>query len=233
MEKPSRETGGEGGDSHSLLWGSRIIGGIIVFLTVGAVVYSLLRKPSSEPTLASEDLATELEEETIQTKPADTVSTQINRTVEAEGEQKSPVEEIRQTPAEVRDSYSPNTTIEALMDPANRSKVYDFEISAKFETFPVSMLKFEGELVCSGLPETGRFVLEAFNNNEANYASQPLLSFLLDPLEMEEDRPFAFGNKKSFFVGVDTTIELEKGLYYYQIRLNEDPNPLFIKRFTN
>ncbi len=222
-------------DDNSLQWGSRIIGSIIVVLMVGALIYSLLRKPSPEIQMASDDLISETDAtDSPQIISTDTTNDEQNGIMTTRAEEKStPAQERPPKPTAVRDVYSPSARIENLMDPSNRSKVYDFELSAKFKTFPATILEFEGELVCSSLPQTSRFVLEVFDNVESNYDGHPFLSFLLDPVELDEDRPFAFGNKTSFFVGADTTIELKKGLYYYQVRLNDDPNPLLIKKFTN
>ncbi len=208
------------------------IPGLLLFILAGSVFAWLLLRPAApDPLAENETTPPAPTERTDQVIPQDDPSdAQPESTPDAGTNESAP--EPAPEPAPAPDPYQPNPALEALLDPERHSNVHDFDLTADLRPDSLVFLTIEGELLSAALPEQP-FILEGFDRRPASYAAQPFLRVPLEPIAVEEDRPFAFAAKKAYLISFDTLIDLERGLYYYQVRLENDPAPLFVGKFRN
>ena len=194
--------------------------------------------PSKEDTLEDltpqEDINTDDVLNNNQESLIDSVKTEDEALIPAE---KTPTQEPTRSIEKIRkqlDPFQPNTTLETATSPDNWSNQYDF-IDIEATVLPLSQdsfsLTIQGPLLAIKIPEEAGFLVEVFDNNPSNFPANPLIKGVLTTQEIDEETPQAFAAKKSFITSFDTIQPFKKGLYYYQIRLENDSKPLVTKKF--
>ncbi len=131
-----------------------------------------------------------------------------------------------------RDPFATNSVLEALLDPEVWSFQYDFDLNANvIELDEGSNIVIDGELTSTEL-EGEQFTIVVFDNQSQNYPSSPLLRQILRPREIEDNQPVAFGGKLRYSILLDEIIkDLEPGLYYYQVYMESEAEPLHTGSF--
>jgi len=117
-----------------------------------------------------------------------------------------------------------------LADTASLSNIHSFELEANLAGKAPVRLLVEGELLSAQWEGETPFLLELYSNSPADYPGSPLLTGELTVLPQQEDGPIAFAAKKGYFVGFESQVSLEKGLYYYRVRLQGESQPLFVDK---
>lgn len=135
-------------------------------------------------------------------------------------------------PVATRDPFASNATLEALLKPEVWSFRYDFALNANvIELDQGSNIVIDGELVAPKL-DGEQFTIVIFDNQSQNYPSSPMLRQILTPRETADESAIAFGAKKKYAILLDEIIEdLAPGLYYYQVYMESEPEPLYTGSF--
>lgn len=181
---------------------------------------------SGQDTLLQEDLDTSNTLSAI-----DSVEESIPEEPSIEEEPPSP-RTPNNTEETTRDPFATNSVLEGLLDPEVWSFQYDFDLSANVvELDQGSNVVIDGELIAPDITNL-LFTIVIFDNQQDSYPSSPLLRQFITPRETEDDQIIAFGGKLRYAILLDEIIEdLSPGLYYYQVYMESEPEPLYTNSF--
>lgn len=203
--------------------------GLIATLLIIYLINRNQNTPSILPEVPAQD--TILQEESID---SNTLS-EVDTTPEEVPEETEPTlpDNTPQEPAVTPvDPFATNPSLETLLDPETWSFRYSFELNANVvELDQGSNVVIDGELVAPDIQNI-LFTIVIFDNQQSSYPSNPLLSQFVSPRETEDDQTVAFAGKKKYAILLDEIIEdLAPGLYYYQVYMESEPDPLYTGRF--
>lgn len=141
-------------------------------------------------------------------------------------------EEAPPPPAKVSPApYASFPQLEQLAKASPLSNIYEFELRSIIEGKDPKQLRLDGELLSAQWEGQTPFVVEIFSNNPAQYPDRPVQTgeLLLQPIE--EDGPIAFAAKQAYIANYEAPLDLQPGLYYYQVRLQGLDEVLWVGRF--
>jgi len=203
---------------------NRRAGGLLLGLLGLIVIASLLYwYATSDATTASEPVPE------APAPPAETEQTPLEEADDlppvAEEKPTSPPEPVAPEP------YAASPQLEELAKASPLSNIYEFELRSAIEGNAPKQLRLDGELLSAQWEGQTPFVVEIFSNNPAQYPDRPVQEgeLLLQPIE--EDGPIAFAAKQAYIANYETPLDLQPGLYYYQVRLQGLDEVLWVGRF--
>ena len=206
--------------------------GLIAILLVIYLVTRSQNATSDLPDSPTQDTIIQEQNTDANTLPqVDTAATQVPETSNVEKAPSTPTVPTR-PPIASRDPFATNPALEVLLDHESQSNRYSFELNANVVALDQgSNVIIDGELVSTAL-EDEQFSIVIFDNNPANFPTEPLMRQVLRVRETQGERTFAFGAKKRYAILFDEIIEaLTPGLYYYQIYLEGKAEPLYTGTF--
>lgn len=159
---------------------------------------------------------------------------EVEETPLEEAEDLPPVAEEKPTPLPqpvAPEPYAALPQLEELAKASPLSNIYEFELRSAIEGNAPRQLRLDGELLSAQWEGQTPFVVEIFSNNPAQYPGRPVQTgeLLLQPIE--EDGPIAFAAKQAYIANYEAPLDLQPGLYYYQVRLQGLDEVLWIGRF--
>lgn len=206
---------------------NRRAGGLLLGMLGLVIIASLLYwYATSDATTASE------------TVPATEAPAPANEDEEApleEAENPPPVAEEKPAPpppaSVAPEPYAALPLLEALAKASPLSNIYEFELRSAVEGNAPKQLRLDGEMLSAQWEGQTPFVVEIFSNNPAQYPDRPVQEgeLLLQPIE--EDGPIAFAAKQAYIANYEAPVDLQPGLYYYQVRLQGLDEVLWVGRF--
>lgn len=195
------------------------------------LLYLVSRNPNPktiqpDETFDQDSLIQEEPEDSTTLSGIESIEAPIPQESKEEGQISAPTIPV-DPPAVTQNLFASNPVLETLLDPESWSFRYDFDLNANVvELDQGSNIVIDGELVAPELDKE-QFTIVIFNNQSQNYPSSPMLRQVLTPRETEDEGAIAFGGKQKYAILLDEIIEdLAPGLYYYQVYMESEPEPL-------
>ncbi|MEO0338804.1 MAG: hypothetical protein AAF242_06290 [Bacteroidota bacterium] len=228
--KDSDSPNGNGGFNLNMLW---LLFGFTFFSV--AVTFYALNKSENRTTVEEANL-----EDSTQAAPSLNAPTQVQTADSLIEEEVVPSTDNISTnnqaeePIATRNPLETLAPLEALLDPAQQSKVLEFA-NMQASTNPLNdqtNLIIEGELYTAIATDSIQLEIRVYNNDPRLYPTRPLLQSPIIPRLLEEEEVIAFAAKQVYSILYDELLDLESGLYYFQFIQINDSTPLYTGKFV-